>query len=249
MRETPVPFQEGTESRAPSLGGAPASVPAAGLEVDLEFQDWGLIPYQDALDRMLELVPKVADGLHPGTLIFCSHPPVITRGRATQPGDVFAWDGPQLEVSRGGRATYHGPSQLVVYPVLSLKDARKGRAPQEIAGYLRALENAIVDTLAEDGIAAVGKSLKKKSADLAAADETGVWVGERKIASLGIGVKRWVAYHGAAINLDHDPKAFTGLNPCGFRTGVMTSLQEILGKPIDRADFAARLKTRLLQEL
>lgn len=216
---------------------------------DLEFQDWGLVPYEDALDRMLGLVEKVAAGEHPGALVFCSHPPVITLGRATQPGDVFAWDGPILEISRGGRATYHGPSQLVVYPVFSLKQERRGRAPQEIAGYLRALEEAIVAALAEEGVEAVGKSLKKKNPDAAAADETGVWVGERKIASLGIAVKKWVTYHGAAINIDRDPKAFSGMNPCGFRRDVMVSLEDVLNRPISREDFAGRLRERLLRTL
>ena len=94
-------------------------------------EDWGLIEYGAALKRQTQAVEAViADENHPGFLIFCSHPAVVTMGRQTQAEDVFAWDGPLIEVSRGGRATYHGPSQLVVYPILNLKKIRRGRKPQ-----------------------------------------------------------------------------------------------------------------------
>ena len=219
-------------------------------DTDLQFQDWGLIPYDQALHRMHELVQDVAEGrVTPGVLVFCSHPPVVTLGRATQPGDVFDWQGPILEIARGGRATYHGPSQLVVYPILNLKEPRRGRGPQEISGYLRVLENSIVQTLREFGIESLGKSLQKKSQEANAADETGVWIGARKIASLGIGVKKWVSFHGAAINLIRDPKAFRGMNPCGFQSDIMVSLEEVLDQPLDQNRFRETLKTLLLQSL
>lgn len=219
-------------------------------ERPLEFQDWGLVVYDEALTRMMSLANDVADGKHgAGVLVFCTHPPVVTLGRVTQQGDVFDWQGPTIEVQRGGRATYHGPSQLVFYPIVNLKDARKDRGPQEISGFLRAMENAIVEVLAEDGIEAVGRSLQKKSSEVTAADETGVWVGSRKIASLGLGVKRWVSLHGAAVNVDNDPKAFKGMNPCGFKSDVMVSLEELKGRPVDRPAFETRLREILLRVL
>lgn len=231
------------DSTPPAPQGSPASAP-------LEFQDWGLVAYDEALSRMMNLAAEIAEGRHgPGVLVFCKHPPVVTLGRVTQPGDVFAWDGPTVEVQRGGRATYHGPSQLVFYPLVNLKPARKDRGPQEISGFLRAMENAIIEALAADGIAAVGRSRQKKSEDVRATDETGVWVGDRKIASLGLGVKRWVSIHGAALNVDHDPKAFAGMNPCGFKREVMVSLEEIKGRPVDRPAFENRLKEILLRVL
>ena len=129
---------------------------------DLNFVDWGLVPYQNALDRQLELVDEVAaDAEHRGYIIFCTHPPVVTLGRQTKPDDVTSWTGDTIEISRGGRATYHGPSQLVVYIILNIKSPRKNRGPQEIRGYLRALESAIVETLKEYGIEAVGKTAQK----------------------------------------------------------------------------------------
>lgn len=111
----------------------------------------------------------------PGYLVFCSHPPIVTLGRATQSGDVFAWSGQSITVSRSGRATYHGPSQLVIYPVVNLKLARKGRAPQEVQGFLRDLEDAIVVVLKSYGIEATGRTRQKKFNSEAAQEETGVW--------------------------------------------------------------------------
>ncbi len=205
----------------------------------LKFEDWGLIDYEEALNRQLEYVDDVAksQGESFGFLVFCTHPAIVTLGRKTQPGDVFAWQGPIKEISRGGRATYHGPSQLVVYPIFKIRD---------IAKYLRQFENAILQTLKTYGIKATGKTLQRKSSETPEMEETGVWVGQQKIASLGIGVKKWVTYHGAAINLDEDPQAFQGMNPCGFHSSTMVSLEKLLGEKINRRDFSRRLQEQLM---
>ena len=210
------------------------------------FQDWGLIDYQSALDQQLERLDILSlDPDHPGFLIFCSHPPVVTTGRQTQPDDIFSWKGPVVEISRGGRATYHGPSQLVVYPILNLKAGRNGRKPQEVRGYLRAFEQAIVATLSDFQISAVGKTPQKLADKNFESDETGVWVGTQKVASLGIAVKKWITYHGAAINLEHDTEAFKGLNPCGFKSDTMTSVEKLFGRKLNRQEFAEKLKLHL----
>lgn len=233
----------------------------------MQFEDWGLIDYEQALEKQLQYVNDIVEGRREETLVFCTHPPVVTLGRSTKPGDVFAFDGPVVEINRGGRATYHGPSQLVIYPLLDLSKERNGRASREIAGYLRALENSIVEVLKEAGIAAEGRSLRHRDGRAAsepqsstaasgksevattpktdaveAADETGVWVGARKIASLGIGVRRWVSFHGAAINLAYDPKAHQGLNPCGFQSNVMTSVEQLTNAEPDFEKWKARLR-------
>ena len=217
--------------------------------MDLAFLDWGLIDYEQALQKQLELLEQVHADNSAGYLVFCQHPPVITLGRATKPGDVFGWDGPIIEVSRGGRATYHGPSQLVVYPIMNLKHPRKGRKEREIAGYLRVLEDSIVTELKSYGVEAVGRSLQKNPHTDSEADETGVWVGNHKLASLGIGVKKWITYHGAAINLTYDAQAFTGMKPCGFSTETMISLETLLDREIDVSQFKEKLKEILLQNL
>lgn len=207
------------------------------------FEDWGLVDYQQALEKQNQYVQQVAsDGTHPGYLIFCSHPAVVTVGRQTKPDDVFAWQGPIIEVSRGGRATYHGPSQVVVYPIVNLKTERKGRGPQEIRGFIRALEQAIILTVKTYGIEAVGKTSEHGSDDKASLEDTGVWIGSKKLASLGIGVRRWISFHGAAINVLHDAKAFQGLNPCGYQSSTMISLEQILEQQIDLNIFKESLK-------
>jgi lipoyl(octanoyl) transferase len=210
------------------------------------FLDWGLIDYQEALDKQLQLVDEViAQENHTGYIVFCTHPSVVTIGRQTQPEDIFAWKGPIIEITRGGRATYHGPSQLVVYPILNLKKPRKNRGPQEIRGFLRDFEKAIVDTIGEYGVTAVGRTDLRLNSSTDGRDETGVWVRNQKIASLGIAVKRWVSYHGASINLDSDSEAFQGINPCGFSSSTMISLEKILNKPVDRSAFIEKLKKNL----
>lgn len=219
------------------------------MDLDLIFQDWGLINYDEALSKQSELVEKVHSENLAGYLVFCTHPPVVTLGRATKSGDVFGWQGPLIEVSRGGRATYHGPSQLVIYPILNLTHPRKGRKDREIVGYLRVFEDAIVETLRDYGVEAQGRSLQKNPNTNSEADETGVWIVNKKIASLGVAVRKWVTFHGAAINLQYDPKAFKGLNPCGFTTDTMISLEQILDSQIDVQNFKERIKLKLLSAL
>lgn len=200
-----------------------------------DFQDWGLIPYKEALEKQLQLVNSTYQNQSPGTIVFCTHPPVVTCGRATSKEDLLDWTGEIIEISRGGRATYHGPSQLVVYPIINLKLASSHRPAGEVVGFLRQLENSIVLTLQDFDIQAIGRSLQKKVDKESKTDETGVWVEgisdnilDRKVASLGIAVKQWVTYHGAAINIKKDPLAFTGIRACGFQTPVMISLEEKL---------------------
>lgn len=214
-----------------------------------QFIDWGLIPYEESLMRQLNLVEEVAREQSLGKIIFCTHPPVVTLGRATQPGDVFDWKGEVIEISRGGRATYHGPSQLVVYVICNLQLPRKGRGPKEVVGFLRDFEKSIVTTINEFGVHSIGKSVQENPLNNKKSDETGVWVENKKIASLGLAVKKWVTFHGAAINLKYDPTAFVGLNPCGFSSSTMKSLEELTQKNIDTDMFKKRLLEHLYNNL
>ncbi len=216
---------------------------------DIRLEDWGLVDYSEALLRQQEYVLQRASNLIPDTVIFCTHPPVVTLGRATKSDDLLGWQGQTVEVSRGGRATYHGPSQLVVYPILNLKKSRQGRPAQDITGYLRVFEDVIVECLEFYGVQAEGRSLQKKDSLNPEQDETGVWVAARKIASLGIAVKKWISFHGAAINLDFDERAFQGLKPCGFQPSVMVSLEELIGKKVSREEFKMQLGQKLLKKL
>lgn len=211
------------------------------------FEDWGLINYEAALKKQIEYVEIVSSTEnHSGFLIFCSHPAIVTVGRQTKPTDLFAWSGPVIEVSRGGRATYHGPSQVVVYPIINIKSSRKNRGPQEVRGFLRALENAIVQTLKNYNISAHGKTSENIKTDI---NDTGIWVGEKKIASCGIAVKKWITFHGAAINFYDNPSAFLGIHPCGYTSDTMISLEKILNQKPDIEKFKKLLKNSLLSKL
>lgn len=213
----------------------------------MNFQDWGLIPYQEALQKQLDLVEQVALDPKNNFVIFCTHPAVVTLGRQTQTSDVFGWTGETIEVSRGGRATYHGPSQLVVYVITSLKHPKPGMPESDVRGFIRNFENGIVDALKKFEISSFGRSNEN-------IDDTGVWfknqIGEiKKIASLGIAVRKWVTYHGAAINCEFDPTAFQGINPCGYSSDRMVSIEEIVSKHKPQIMVNHDLRSKLIEQL
>ncbi len=185
-------------------------------------EDWGLIDLETALERQLETVEKIRIGKALSTLVLCSHEAIVTKGRKTTPADLGTWTGATADVNRGGSVTFHGPSQIVGYPLVDL--ALVGR---DLHAYLSALENTLVAALAKFGVLAHGGKDAETSA-------TGVWVRDRKIASIGIGVRNWISMHGFALNVEHDEQAFEGIRPCGFDRSIMTSLEEVLGVKPDR---------------
>lgn len=223
---------------------------------NIEIEDWGLIDYAVANQRQLELVEIIHSNDLPGRIVFCTHPEIVTLGRSTEQGDVFSWDGPVAEISRGGRATYHGPSQLVIYPIINLKYSSRAESEQQnVVGHLRKLENSIMYWLQTLNIQAEGKTLdpqnRRPQFDYKGQrlEETGVWVNGKKIASLGIAVKKWVTYHGAAINVFSDDRAFRGLHPCGFSQSVMTNLETVLNRKIDLEKESKALGQILLSNI
>jgi lipoyl(octanoyl) transferase len=212
--------------------------------VDFVVQNWGLIEYETALSRQMDLVDLVQSGEVQDTLVFCTHPAVVTLGRGTREGDVFSWKGKVVEVNRGGRATYHGPSQIVIYPIVDLN--RSGR---DLHKFMRALETAMVNSLAEFAVIANGRTIQMQDPGTNPVEATGVWYGSRKLASIGIGVRRWISFHGCALNIENDVNAFSGMRPCGFNVGTMVSMEEIMGTKPDRKAIEASLKRHLLNEL
>jgi len=203
----------------------------------------GLIDYKEAYQTQLALVESVRELPESETLIICSHPPVVTLGKKSTRDDLIGWEGDVQEIERGGKATYHGPSQVVIYPILDLKIRH-----QDIAGFLAAMENAMILSLKDYGISSEGNFERGKP------DYTGVWIKhcgqKRKIASIGVAVKRWITYHGLAFNLYKDNEAFTGINPCGFTTETMISLEEVIDgqeKP-SRSSFEQSLSSHLIEE-
>jgi len=159
------------------------------------------------------------------TLIFCRHPSVVTLGRASKKEDLFSWQGDVVETNRGGRATYHGPGQIVVYPIVSLKENPNiNIASQDIRAFLEGIEEAVVKVLNDYGLDAKTLSLEPLEPGQL---NRGIWIKNQKVASIGIAVKKWVTMHGVALNFLKDEKAFSGINACGFSTKTYTSLEEI----------------------
>ncbi len=194
--------------------------------------DLGLVPYAEVLTLQRRLATLRTEDRLEDILLLMEHPPVITLGRAGQKAHLRVAESSLaalgiefFEVERGGDMTYHGPGQLVGYPILNLTD--HGR---DVHGYLRQLEELLIMTLSDFGITA-GRSPGR----------TGVWVGERKIASLGIHVGRWVTRHGFALNVNMDLTPFTLIVPCGIQGAQVTSMVQELSRPISIREVTAIL--------
>ena len=187
----------------------------------------GLTPYAEASALQRALAEDVKQGMRPDTVILLEHEPVVTLGRrADEAAELHLPDGIEVEVvetNRGGKSTYHGPGQLVCYPILDLN--HHGR---DLRGYVRDLEAAIARTIAAFGLEATTYD-----------GLTGVWVpplrglGPRKIASIGVHASRWVTTHGYALNVDLDPAPFTQwITACGLEDAQFTSMAAELGRPM-----------------
>ena len=194
--------------------------PTAGWHVD-----WGLRPYAEVHALQERLVLARADGRVPNLLLTGEHPPVITLGRKTPKGSVAEGGIPVVEVERGGEATYHGPGQLVAYPIVHLIEGRR-----DLHRFQRDLEEVGIRTCADLGVEAGRRE-----------GLTGVWVGAKKVMSLGIAVRRWVTWHGLALNVWTNLEPFRGFNPCGLDGAVMTSLSERLGRDVALSEALAPL--------
>jgi lipoyl(octanoyl) transferase len=182
----------------------------------------GETPYLEAWELQRSLAGAVQQGAIPDTVILVEHPPVVTLGRRTGAGEVHVPDGAEVEIveiDRGGKSTFHGPGQLVCYPILDLN--RHGR---DVRKYCRDLEEAVIRTLA-------GFDLEATRIE----GLTGVWLQSppRKICSIGVHISRWVTTHGYALNVDLDPTPFTEwITACGLDDAAFTTMAHELGRPV-----------------
>lgn len=197
--------------------------------IALEVQDLGLVPYAEALALQSDLVGRRRAGDIPDQLLLLQHPHVITLGTASSRAHIVA-DQSRLQelgidlvdVGRGGDVTYHGPGQLVGYPILDLKPDRK-----DVHRYLRDLESVLVHTLGEMGIQ--GEPVP---------DLTGVWVDGRKIAAIGVRISSgWITSHGFALNVSNDLSFFETIVPCGIQDVSVTSVSQELARPVGVPDI------------
>ena len=183
----------------------------------------GTVDYLEARELQLTLLEKVHAGAEPNTMLLLEHPHVYTKGRLSKQTDVLlpeeklaAKGIPVYETDRGGQVTYHGPGQLVVYPIINL---REWGGPVK---YVRALEQVVIATLAEMGITANCES-----------GNTGVWTDQGKIAAIGVKISRGISFHGLALNVNTDLSLYQNIIPCGIADRSVTSMAAILGEPVD----------------
>ena len=203
----------------------------------------GLTPYRDALAVMQELAAARTQQAIPDTVMLLEHEPVITLGsRAVRAEELPLADeeyearGIQIvEVGRGGRSTYHGPGQLVCYPILDLSD--RGR---DLRRYVGALEQTLIATLADFGVE--GRTIEGQHA-------SGVWAGDRKIASIGVRCARWVTSHGLSLNVDLDLGVYDLFDACGLGGAPFTSLARETGEAVTTAQVREPLLRRLSEVL
>ncbi|MGH8018407.1 MAG: lipoyl(octanoyl) transferase LipB [Opitutaceae bacterium] len=194
--------------------------------------DWGRTEYRSALAMQEALVRDRIAGTIGDTLIFTEHDPVYTLG--VRPGaekhllldaaSAGARGIAVVKTTRGGDITYHGPGQVVGYPIVDLS------ARRDLHAYLRLLEQVVINTLGMPGLAADRR-----------AGKTGIWLGSRKIAAIGVASRRWVTFHGFALNVNTDLAPFAGIVPCGITDGTVTSMHLELGRPVDMKEVRTLL--------
>lgn len=181
----------------------------------------GRLEYGEAWRLQKERVDRRVAGEVGDALLLCEHEPVFTQGRRNAVEGMSHVAGiPVFAIERGGEMTWHGPGQLVGYPVIDLTP--RGR---DLHRYLRDLEGVLIRALATFGLAGERRE-----------GATGVWVGGSKVASMGVAVRRWVTWHGFALNCDADLRFFQLIRPCGFDPDVMTSMTRLLGRPCGIAE-------------
>jgi lipoyl(octanoyl) transferase len=203
----------------------------------------GAMPYREAWDLQRSLADAVSAGTHPDTVVLLEHPPVITLGRRAEFGELHVPEGAEVEIvetDRGGKSTYHGPGQLVCYPIFDLT-----RHGQDVKRYCRDIEEALISTLRPLGVEATriegltGIWLPATSLAMSPEARTGFagaggrFLPPRKIASIGIHISKWVTTHGYALNVDLDPAPFTEwITACGLEDAAFTTIARELGRPV-----------------
>jgi lipoyl(octanoyl) transferase len=196
------------------------------MKADLRVRWLGRMEFADALVLQEELLAqKRADRSSKDELLLLEHEPVYTIGRTPDKSSLLGsahLPHPLFAINRGGQATYHGPGQLMGYPIIDLR-----RCGQDLHRYLRWLEQLLIELLADYGIAASRRE-----------SLTGVWIDHRKIASIGVGVRHWITMHGFALNVCGDLSPFNYIIPCGINDVAMTSMEKETGKVFSVVDVA-----------
>lgn len=195
---------------------------------ELIFQDLGQQDFSTALALQEKLVAAKQQDISGDIIIFVEHPPVYTLGRGGKETNVLAsQEVPVYRTSRGGDVTFHGPGQLVVYPIIDLRSKLR----KDVHHYVRNLEQSAIKTLADFGIDAVRRP-----------PHTGIWIDDRKIAAIGVAVRRCITFHGLALNVNTDLRYFQRIIPCGLAWAEVTSM----AKELNAAQDMSQVKERFL---
>ena len=196
----------------------------------------GLVDYEQAWHMQRTIHSQVAEGICPNTLLLLEHPSVYTAGRRTLDSEKPADGSPVIEVDRGGKITWHGPGQLVGYPIVKLAQ------PHELVGFVREMERALINVCEDFEIQATCVS-----------GRTGVWIideqGDRKIAAIGIRVTKGVTMHGFALNVSPDLSAYKQIIPCGIADADVTSMERELGRLITIDEVAPIVQRHIVESL
>ena len=209
--------------------------PIRDISTPLEVYDLGTVDYVEMWDRQAELAAQRADGLINDQLLFLEHPNTYTAGKRTQPEDRPTNGLPVVDVDRGGRITWHGPGQLVCYPIIKLAE------PVDVVDYVRRVEEAIIQVVRDLGLQDAGR----------VDGRSGVWIPrtdtrpERKVGALGIRVTRGVTMHGLALNCNNTLEFYQHIVPCGIADAGVTTLSAELGRDVDTHDMIAPLAAAL----
>jgi lipoyl(octanoyl) transferase len=198
---------------------------STAVETGLTIVRAGVVDYRAAWDEQRRLHEAVADGRAPDTVLLLEHPDVYTAGKRTEPFDRPMDGTPVIDVDRGGKITWHGPGQLVGYPILTLPD------PVDVVAYVRRIERMLITVCAELGLATT--AVEGRSGVWVLADHRGP---DRKVAAIGIRVARGVTQHGFSLNCDCDLAAYDRIVPCGIRDAGVTSLSAELGREVTVAE-------------
>ena len=206
--------------------------PIAGIAL----KKLGLLEYEEALELQRTFHSEIAEGVRPNTLILLEHPPVFTAGRRTAPDEMPTDGSKVIEVDRGGKITFHGPGQIVGYPIIKLKNSN------DVVGFVRVVELALIEVCREFGIAAERYC-----------ERSGVWVrdehGDRKIAAIGIRVAKGVTMHGFALNIDPDLSYFDRIVPCGISDAKVTSMTKELNRKVSKEEVIPVLEKYVFEAL
>ncbi len=199
----------------------------------LEVIDLGRADYAETTQLMLELVDEIVAGEKGDHLLLAEFDSVLTVGRGAKSSAYEQLGVPVHDISRGGKVTYHGPGQLVIYPIIALHDKAR-----DLHAYLHALEAAMINVVGDFDLAGVRDERN-----------TGCWVNNHKVASIGVAVRKWVTYHGVALNVNTDLDWFKRFDPCGLEPDVMTSMQQQLASTVDMVKVKNSVVNHLQQTL